>query len=754
MKLRTRPSSAAAAVVLSVVASCGGGGGGGGAAGGSKPTVPSGAIAPPVPGLVSLVAGDGVVRASFVRPAGSAQFALFAGTSGAGLFAGAPLVVDPPGEAFEVSGLANGQRLHVGVATRASASDPWTPTGPALTARPNPPIYVDPDASAAGADGLTPATAFPDPATAFVVAAGAGGNVWLREGDYGPTSLVVFDGLEVHGGFAAGFDLATRDPESRPTVLRGQAGSRILAVAGGGVGVVVDGLRLEGDGVATLGFDALDTPIELRSITITDCADRGMRVRGPLDGDSMEVVVANVTSNSNGADGFSAAGALELSVFASRFQGNVQEGIEIDDLLVDSGRLASLRVEGCSFAGNGAEGLDVDLAVPLTAVPPGGSFRVSFRDSVFERNALAGLLVDIDYETTPQWSAEIEVAGCVARANGGAGVALDLDSTQTSFVHRCVLAANGQAGLLVTSESAPGVTVVSASTLVGNRGGGVRAALGNVPVLVSHCVFEGNVGTGAASETVASTSASSLFWLQPGANLGLTSVGDGVAAPGDLAQVPIAFVTATGTAAGDFDVDTPGALAVGDLVDLGLDGVGRGVLSVVGSTVDVDPDPEPFPAPLTLAVFGRAPDVTFDHTLLPGASALGVGMTSTGGPFVDPGPLGSPDGAEPGPVGDVAGSWFRPGSVVPAPIAPLGASDLVRVAFDRDLAPGSATASSVRAYDGVGTPLVPAIAVVAGALELSAPVGGWPASVRIELDRGLESVGGDALAAPVVLLFE
>ena len=733
------------------LAACGGGGGGGG--GTPPPAAAGNLVLPEVPGLVSFVAGDGEARIWFERPTNGDEFAVFLGTSGAGLLQGAPFATNPPGDSIGFPGLSNGTTYHVAVGTRTGGAGPWTRSGPVLTARPGPPVYVDPASSAANPDGLTPATAFPSPVLAVVSVAATGGNVWLRGGDYGAQSLGLFDGTALVGGFDAGFDLASRDPEATPSILRGAAGQTILAIAPAGTSVTVDGLVLEGGSVASVGVDAEDTPLELRSLTVRECADRGIRLRAPLGGDPVDVVLTDVSSTDHGADGLSAQGTLEMEVFASTFSNNVQEGLEVDDLLADSGSVASLTIDGCAFVGNADEGVDVDLAAVAAAVAPGGTFRIQVRDSLFAANGLTGLLIDVDYEATPEWSAEIEVTGCIARANRAAGCRLDLDSTQQSFVHRSRFEANRQQGLLVSSESAVGLAVVSSCLFAGNRAGGLEADFGNVPVLASHCVFEGNLLFPYRSTTVLSTSASSATWLAAGPSSGVDSFGDGVAQAGDFANVPRAFVTATGGGPSGVVVDQPGALGVGDEVELAADGLARELMAVAGSTLTVDPAVEFVDAPISLAVFDAGDEVAEDHTVQPASPLAGTGMTAPGGPSVDPGPRGSPDAAEPGYVGDLRGDWLRVARAEPAPLAPLGTNDLVRLTFDRDVNPATATSTTVRALDGTGTELVPTIAVVAGAVELTAPAGGWPTDVRVEVDRGLQGQGGTPLGAPVVLVW-
>lgn len=734
-----------------LLGACGGGGGGGS---GGGPILPGDTLDVALPGLVSAVAGDGVARVWFERPNNGDQFALFVGTSSAGLLAGAPAALSPAGESFEFAGLSNGTSYRLALGTRPDSGSAWTRSGPILSVRPGAPIYVDPAANSQGADGLTPATAFPQPTQGLVAATQASGNVWLLGGDYGAQALPVFDGLAVYGGFAAGFVLSERDPAATPTVLRAQGNNSLVTVAPAGQGVVLDGLTLNGSGGSGSGLDSEDTPFEARSLSISGCGDRGIKLRAPLSGDPVEVVLANVTANNNGADGLSGQGVLDLEMFLCRFQGNVQEGADFDDLLADSGRLGRLRLSACAFVGNADEGLDVDLAAALGAVPPGGDFSLELLDCAFELNGLAGLLLDIDYETNPDWNTSIQVVGCTARANRGPGARFDLDSTQSSFVHRCRFEGNQGEGLLVTSESLPGVCVVSASTIAGNQGGGSAATLGNVALLWSHVVAEGNLGFGFSSPVAASTLTSSAYWQQTNPATGIPAIGSGTAQSGDFVRVARLFRNSSGVSSDGLTLDSSSDVVIGDMLELSGDGVARAIQNVVGNQVTLNPAPSAFTAPAPVTIFS-AGSVTEDHRFNSGASLLGSGMAPSGGPAVDPGPAGSPEGLEPGPLGASRGAWLRLARVTPALSAgALSSNALVVLEFDRALASGSVTSGSVRAFGPADQVLAPVLSVNSGNLELSAPVGGWPSSVRLELDRALFASDGTPHAAPLSLRFE
>ena len=82
-----------------------------------------------------------------------------------------------------------------------------------------------------------------------------------------------------------------------------------------------------------MGVDVDDGEVELRSLMVTDFTDRGVRLRSNLVDRELDCLVAGCDISRNGADGLSGLGAFDLRIDGSRFDANVQEGIELDDLV-------------------------------------------------------------------------------------------------------------------------------------------------------------------------------------------------------------------------------------------------------------------------------------------------------------------------------------------------------------------------------------------------------------------------------------
>ena len=170
-------------------------------------------------GLTAAAAGLGTVRVHFTAPDADEELALFVSDDAGTVYAGAPVEAPLTGTSTTVGGLPDGMARFFGLGVRAAGSgDPYLPVGVVLTATPGPVIYVDPTADPTVADGMTPATAFPNPVSAFLTAfVAGGGNLWLAEGDYAVAFIPQFAGVHAYGGFQPDFDLATRDPEAGNT---------------------------------------------------------------------------------------------------------------------------------------------------------------------------------------------------------------------------------------------------------------------------------------------------------------------------------------------------------------------------------------------------------------------------------------------------------------------------------------------------------------------------------------------------------
>ena len=757
--------------------SCGGGGGtgsggGGSSTGGTPPVTPPTAVLDPPysAGLLGAAAGGGQVRLDWLLPGPGFEAALFFAATRDGVFtaanlAGAPFASNLGGGAGTFALAGSG---FFGLAVRSAGSAAWTPAGVPIFAQASATtIYVDAGASAAGADGLSPGKAFPDLFRGLLTAFSlGGGNVWVKAGTYPAALLPVAQGVSVLGGFGASFDLASRDPSAAGTILEGSPGRVMFDVQGDPTPAVLDGLVLRGNGRASVAVDCEEANLELRGVDISGFSTRGIRLRNSSTTRDFDVSLANVSSSGNGGDGFSVNGAYDLFVYGSRFDSNVQEGMETDALVALEGQTSEVLIMSSRFFGNGSEGADLDLAAPLVPGPLGGRFELRVYGSRFEQNGLEGLVIDEDFELTPGWSARIEVLESTSRANRGSGFLVDLDGPSETFFHRLYASGNGGDGLHVSSETQAGEAFVSTSLFSGNLGAGLRAIptvgspRGNQTLIASHCIFAGNFGGGFLSAQVEGSATSSIAYLQPNPwqrvrRTGCIEVSDPFAGTFELAAESYEQVVSRTNGTLTLSAGAPGSggVAPGSIVELADDGTSRRAVSVNGNTVEVDPAPAAFGVPGLLTVFGPGSSVLEDYDLPNGSPAAGVGMTPPGGPPIDAGILGAPQPGRPGDVDEVPPGLFVPISTEPALTNGIRSSQALIIRFSSALNAGSVSGQRVRAVSASGAAIGGIDFFPQGnQIVVQPPAGGWgTAPFSIELNRGIRSNNGVALSAPAAL---
>ncbi|MBI5362322.1 MAG: right-handed parallel beta-helix repeat-containing protein [Planctomycetes bacterium] len=760
LQLQTR-SFALASLVL-VLAACGGGGSSGG--GGNPP--PDTGTVPSSLGLVSAVAGDGVVRVEWDATDGegaSVAVALFRSTNSGTLFSGAPIATATGSSAHTSTGLANGVEQFFGLAVDRGAGN-YDPTGTVFRARPRAPVYVDVASTDPTPDGTTPASAFPTLAQGVAAAVTAGGgNVWIAEGNYDGVALSLQTGVDLYGGFTAAFDVAVRDPAAHASVLRGSAGIFVLELANGGAPLVLDGLVVDGRSLTSFGIDVDSTEVRLSACEVRATTGHGIRMRSTSASGAVDIDLVGSRVHDCGGEGVSVLGTFDLGLYGSRFASNQNEGVSLGQLVAPNGIAASLHVQDCVFAQNGEDGLDCQLGAPPIA---GGSssYRVRVERSIFERNGFtgavagAGLRIDIDFELVAGWSADILVRGSTARANKGDGFALDLDSTSTTFLHRLLASANGGDGLRVTSETTASVALVTHSAFLGNLGVGARAALGNVPIEAAHCIFAGNAGGGFASSSVTSTAAACVMSLQPSPFTGV-SQDFGVVVPSAatalFTNAPVEYARVASADASFVTLTSAGSFAIGDPVEVANDGVARTVANFgAPSQLALSAHPTDVDVPAAFVRFATGSGVIEDFTLAPGSTALASGVPAPTGLTQDAGAFGGALGGEPGLEPASLPLLFRPSSTSPATTAALGTSTTILVSFTGGTLASGSVAGQVRARNAAGTLLAIGASAAGAQLSITPPGGGWPSGdVVVELHAGLASTAGVLLPCPIAITF-
>lgn len=718
---------------------------------------------------------SGQIRVDFtVPPTNDFEVAVFVSTNRNTLFSSPPNVPAANATTLNVGGLTDGTTHFVGLGIRPTTGGAYEQSGPTLVVVPGAPLYVD-AAAADGGDGLTPATAFDDMLTAAFTGFASlltdpttPVNIWVKAGDYTITStLPVAAGVHIYGGFSA-FDLASRDPVATPSVWNvsaGQQGMQYGDEANTGFAAIVDGIRINGNDVGAVGIDTNSTDpsdLELRSVIITDMADRGIRIRSAQDNES-KVVMVNCQSSRNGADGLNGNAAFDYSIYNCTFAANGQEGFDLNDLSMETGGTATLRLTSSRFFGNVAEGLDCTLGAALFA--GGGDFDVEVRGCAFERNGATGCLIDSDFELVNGYSGNIVVRESLARGNGGDGFQFDLDGPLdpnerlTGFGYRLLSTSNGGHGLHVTSESTPGFVTVTTSAFVGNALAGVQvegptASNGNYALSVSHSYFASNFTAGMVSRDLAGAASSCLFAQQPSAlDANTLSIANVTSAdiPGLLfTSAPLEYAQVLSRSGAVLTLATAPGFALDSKLELADDGTERAAASFGASSVTLTAAPDDFGVPGLLGVFDSADaDVNEDYNLEAGSPALGAGV---GG--ADAGIFGSNVAGKAGVTDEEPIELLHVLETSPTISDPVGNNEALVIEFSRTLNAASANASTVRARRGANTITVGGLATVGAQLTITAPGGGWGAGdFRIELD-GLTASDGTELSGSVVVPFQ
>ena len=722
--------------------------------------MPSTPIAVDHSGVLSAAAGDASVRLDLRRPPAGFESAVFHATTSAGLLAGTQVAV--PSDTVTITGLSNGIERVFSLAIRPTGGSAWTLAGAAVRARPAAQIvYVD---AAAGAGGNgTLAAPFQTLQAGLTAAAAVTANVWVRDGSYAPS--LVPPGVHIYGGFAAGaFTLANRNSLAGQTIVSAATAQTALdvnLVTGNETPerVLVDGFLLQGNSTAAFGLDLQNLDLDARSVTIRQFADRGIRLRNPVNvtnpafTQNLEVQLVNVLSQQNGADGCNLLGPFDLRVDSCAFDANVQEGMEFGPLLAMNGLTSTVDITHSRFSNNGSEGCDASVDDVLQQNGGSGTIQLSFRGCTFSGNGLDGLLVDQEHDAT-SWTSNATVRDCSASENALAGFHIDFDGRGAMLVHNVRSTCNGTDGVLVTSETDAGHAVVSSSHLAGNLGAGLRvtSGTGNKIVLASHCTFAGNQAGGMLSPSRESSATNCVFHLQPTPISNVRELGNATISNSSAAaftNAPNSYARVNANSNGSLTLAAAATFSAGATVELADNGTALTAPQVAGTNVVLSANPTLRRLPAGLTAYPSA-SIVDNFALALGSAAIAAGMKEAGAADVDAGPLGSPLADNPGISDPIPGALLWLDQVTPAPGASLGSSQAVNLRFSATLDGASATNARMRVISGASTVVAASITVVGNLITLNPPGGGWPAgTLRLEIHRDI-AAGSTTFTHPTI----
>lgn len=510
-------------------------------------------------------------------------------------FAAPPLSTSSPAAASgELVGLPSGRRVRVAVRAVPLADPLATPdrNEAALDGVVAPPLYVD-LAAAPGGDGSAPDRAFRAINDGVVAALGlvGGANLLVAQGSY-VEEVALLGAIHVWGGYPSGF-VGARDPALHATRVTPGAGAAVgLRLFASESPTIVDGLTFDGGGSVPVGIDVRNADLCLANVQVLQFAGEGLACNSRQRISRLRL--HRVALAGHGAEGLQATGAFRASFAQSSFSANGHEGIEFDDLSVETNDRSTLRVWRCAISGNVEDGVDAefDELDPLSgSSSQGGTIDVAIEECVVERNGACGVLLDVDYDAGDGVLAQVLLRDNVVRANGGRGIELDGDQHALYVLVGNRTAANRLGGVRAGSDALDGgrATYLIANHADFGAGGAGFELFGGADALFSHVAISGAAGRSLDGNGPARFVNGAIWGAAApiDATVEQSFLADGGGGAGCFAG-PVAFERAPSrsfflAAVGGIDrlpLPAGAALVAGETIEIDDDGVARSVTSV------------------------------------------------------------------------------------------------------------------------------------------------------------------------------
>ncbi|MFN0057714.1 MAG: right-handed parallel beta-helix repeat-containing protein [Planctomycetota bacterium] len=479
-------------------------------------------------------------------------------------------------------------------------------------ATPNSVRYIDATASAIGADGLTPTTAFPTTGAAVGAAIGLGGvNFYVRGGSY-TQNVVLFAGMCLYGGFDSSFTPELRDPLAHASVISSSFAGDVVTMLSGSELTVIDGCVLDGNHTASNGVRADDAFVRISRCEIRDNLLHGVELRSDhLSGSAIEGSVRNCAIVGSGGEGLLIAALTDLVIDNNSIRDNANEGIESQWVFAATGYDTRIEVTRNVVLRNGNEGIDLDFAEVSELDPTlsaGARLRVVVRNNLVRDNREGGINIDLDFENSDRIDFRARVEDNQVNANGVAGILVDGDAMGALRFARNAITANRGPGLVISgTPMGPWVRILNSrisgnagagivvndhlglelrySLLSWNGGGALTARLAFVDA--SGCIFASNDGS-----VVAPSRLRYSIVYEDAVPAGIGP--DIVTAEPRLQHQPVFVARVVGQVAGAgvIPLASSAGFLVGDLVEVRDDGVARIVTAVGANSVTVSPAPD------------------------------------------------------------------------------------------------------------------------------------------------------------------
>jgi len=660
-------------------------------------------------GLNDLVAGDGWLKVGWAQatddltPHELIEYLIYMSPRGTPINFANPTEIVTGETHSMIEGLVNGQTWNVVVLARDEDNE-VSPKFPSWPATPHPVRYIRSGNSTAGANGLTPASAFPTMGAAIASSIPLGGvNLHVAEGLY-PENLFLLPGMMVFGGFEESFDPLTRNPDELLTQFGILFSTDLVNLRPGEALNGIDGLSLAGNGIAESCVFAEDSFSRITRCQLSGAITQGMDLRSDfLEGNVIEVLVANcLITNCNG-EGLRIVGIPEIRIDNSEIRNNLNEGIESQWIYSGFDKQAKIEITRCNIFNNGDEGIDLDLAAVPPLIPGAieeSSTRVKIRNCRISGNALEGIVIDVDSTPSDSTDIRVRIDDSLINDNGATGLFLDGDAPAAFRISRCQISANGADGLLVSSIPNGSQPQVRNCNIIGNAGFGI-ATLDLCSIFATNCWLEGNLlgplqadrGQIALQDSIASDFASHAdfsnlqYCLISGSNLPLDLPNQSQVGIAQILASPSQYTRGQILPNGNLLADIPLNLTPGATVEICDDGQLRSCSLLQGGQYSLDPAPSIASASVAVFVWNQDQGPDEDSTPLPGTLA-----ENGGNPFVT-GLDGFPENL--GPSGNNPLSFVGPDpaladpprnteliSITPSPATPL-TTDTLTLVFTR-----------------------------------------------------------------------
>ncbi len=669
-------------------------------------------------GLSDMVAGDGVVRLSWIpandddTPSEEIRYRVYlASGPGDEDFENPTLETDPGITSVEFPGLPNGETVFA-VVRAIDLNGNEDPNSVEWFALPNPVRYIRAGAPGGG-DGLSPDTPFSALGQALGAAFNLGGvNFWIAEGGY-PENIVLFQGMSAYGGFTADFDLAKRDPVTRgtqfataftttPLVTMNPTSSIALSST---TAIAIDGLILNGNNLAPRGIFAEDCLVRISRCNLFNMLGKGIELRSDFVNDVIvEGFVRGNSVQNVSAEGIFIAAITDVSIDNNLIMNIGTEGLETQWIHASSTIDARLDITRNTIEDCGDEGIDLDFAEvnPLdSATSQGARMRAFVRNNRVENCALQGIQIDLDFQNSDGIDFRARIEDNEIRANGLEGILLDGDSRGSFRVARNSIVGNGGAGIYLTGTADGPYARILNNRILGN-GGGIFAE-GAATIEVRHTLLRANRGAALSVDRAVMTCTNSILMenliASSPTSLGysllfsepIPNVNDESNQIGDplLENHPtlITFASGVGTA-GVIPIGSTTGWEIGDQVEVRDDGVLRTITKTTLSSVIVEPPVDVLNGDLVMNWLDST-SAKEAEGLLAGSPAIDSGdplERDRNGTLPDLGPIG---GDTPGNVGIETAIPLESASlelveIDPAP-SELQVGDVWSLRFNRDI---------------------------------------------------------------------